>query len=140
MFLLKIVLFFIPASDGEIPFSPLLGMIVGAASTLICIVFLVIVKVRRNREHVQRVEKPAGPACDTVADIASREIPPGKETTTLVSREGDEKDPDIIPAKYGKYKVMFTFPYFAECMFHERTPAQCLRTSMTRTTEHDRQS
>ncbi|XP_023711739.1 nephrin isoform X2 [Cryptotermes secundus] len=92
------------ASDGELPISPILGMVVGAALTFISVVLLVVVKFRRSRSsgdqdsHQPHVEKHSGPNNTSLL----HSTPSGKDLATSGVRDGpgDEKDPDIIPAKF----------------------------------------
>nr|CAD7425655.1 unnamed protein product [Timema monikensis] len=84
------------ASDGDLPLSPILGMVVGAALTLLSVVLLVVVKVRRKRSRdrgrQQGGSKLQGPNGTASLPSAGKNLP---------SRDCvDEKDPDIIPAKF----------------------------------------
>jgi hypothetical protein len=97
----------VAASDGELPISPILGMIVGAALTFISVVLLVVVKFRRSRSNGDQdgrqphVEKHSGPNSTSLL----HSTPSGKELGPSGVRDcpGDEKDPDIIPAKFGEF-------------------------------------
>ncbi|XP_069700710.1 neural cell adhesion molecule 2-like [Periplaneta americana] len=92
------------ASDGELPISPILGMVVGAALTLLSVVLLVVVKIRRSRSgrdqdgRQPHAEKHVGPNNTSLHHTAQG----GKDLGPSGGREGvaDEKDPDIIPAKF----------------------------------------
>lgn len=92
----------VAATDGDLGLSPILGVIAGAALTLLAVIFVIVVKVRRSRSvppartHDVTVAKHAA-THHSVAMVAlgTKDIAQGREMP-------DEKDPDIIPAKYGK--------------------------------------
>jgi hypothetical protein len=96
----------VAASDGELPISPILGMVVGAALTLLSVVLIVVVKLRRSRSgrdqdgHQPHAEKHSGPNSTSLLHSA----PGSKDFGPSGCRDGvgDEKDPDIIPAKFGE--------------------------------------
>ncbi|KAL1502267.1 hypothetical protein ABEB36_007433 [Hypothenemus hampei] len=85
------------ASDGDLGFSPVFGILIGGLATIIGIVVLIIVRVRKTQDHPQIIheEKCSGlPGhCNTVASTKPL-------LRSSSQRELDEKDPDIIPAKY----------------------------------------
>lgn len=97
----------VAASDGELPISPILGMVVGAALTCVSVVLIVVVKFRRSRssgdqdDHQPHSEKLSGPNSTSLLHSASS----GKDLGSSGARDGpgDEKDPDIIPAKFGEF-------------------------------------
>jgi hypothetical protein len=82
-------------------------MVVGAILTLITVVLLVVVKFRRSRSsgdqdgHQPHTEKHSGPNSASLLHSTSS----GKDLAPSSVRDGpgDEKDPDIIPAKYGEF-------------------------------------
>ncbi|KAK9700737.1 hypothetical protein QE152_g31061 [Popillia japonica] len=85
-------------SDGDLPISPLLGVVIGAAFTVIITVMLIIIRVRKNQEQ------PEG--------ALEQKVLGGSNQHTLSSTKpllrsasprdnNDERDPDVIPAKYG---------------------------------------
>ncbi|CAH1124419.1 unnamed protein product [Ceutorhynchus assimilis] len=85
------------ASDGE--FSPVLGILVGAAGTVIAIAVLIILRMRDAKSNSQAIldEKVSGVSrgqCNTMSSM--KPLLRGSSP-----RELDERDPDIIPAKYG---------------------------------------
>ncbi|KAK4884506.1 hypothetical protein RN001_000777 [Aquatica leii] len=86
------------ASDGDLPISPLLGIVLGAAFTVIIVVMLIIIRVRRS--HSQ----PEGMYEQKVVGIPHHH---NMSSTKPLLRSGspreasDERDPDVIPAKYG---------------------------------------
>ena len=75
--------------------------------TLLSLVLLVVVKLRRSRSAREQngrqthAEKHAGPNSTSIIHSS----PGGKELVPAGGRDGlgDEKDPDIIPAKYGEF-------------------------------------
>ncbi|KAF5272524.1 hypothetical protein FQA39_LY07848 [Lamprigera yunnana] len=85
-------------SDGELSISPLLGIVLGAAFTVIIVVMLIIIRVRRS--HSQ----PEGIYEQKVVGIPHNH---NVSSTKPLLRSGspreasDERDPDVIPAKYG---------------------------------------
>lgn len=110
----------VAATDGELPISPILGMVVGAALTFISVVLLVVVKFRRSRSSGEQdgrqphVEKHSGPNSTSLL----HSTPSGKDLGPSGVRDGpgDEKDPDIIPAKFGEFvfttKNILTYMYY----------------------------
>jgi hypothetical protein len=82
-------------------------MVVGAALTFITVVLLVVVKFRRSRSSGEQdgcqphVEKHPGPNSTSLL----HSTPSGKDLASSGVRDGpgDEKDPDIIPAKFGEF-------------------------------------
>ncbi|XP_068081758.1 neural cell adhesion molecule 2 [Anabrus simplex] len=81
------------ASDGDLPISPILGMVVGAALTLLSIVLLVVVKVRRSRARGQGAAPRPDKLQASTLTVPNKEVAAGRDPT-------DEKDPDVIPAKF----------------------------------------
>lgn len=82
-------------------------MIVGTALTLLSVVLLVVVKLRRSRSgrdqdgRQPHAEKHSGSNSTSLLHVT----PGGKELGPSGVRDcvGDEKDPDIIPAKFGEF-------------------------------------
>jgi hypothetical protein len=82
-------------------------MVVGTALTLLSVVLLVVVKLRRSRsgrdqnDRQPQTEKHSGPNSTSLLHLT----PGGKDLGPSGVREsvGDEKDPDIIPAKFGEF-------------------------------------
>lgn len=97
----------VAASDGELLISPILGMVVGATLTLLSVVLLVVVKLRRSRSgrdqdgRQPHAEKHSGPNSTSLlhATPGSKDLGPSGGRDGV----GDEKDPDIIPAKFGEF-------------------------------------
>ncbi|XP_022921260.2 neural cell adhesion molecule 2, partial [Onthophagus taurus] len=86
------------ASDGDISISPLLGIVLGAAFTVITIVMLIIIRVRRNQgpPEVNLEQKSIGGSTQHTLSSTKPLL------RSASPRElSDERDPDIIPAKYG---------------------------------------
>ncbi|CAH1131742.1 unnamed protein product [Ceutorhynchus assimilis] len=85
------------ATDGDLGFSPFFGVIVGAAMTIVAIISIVVVRLRRSQSKSQLIldkqVASATPQADTMTFSGF--------TKSVSPRETDEKDPDIIPAKYG---------------------------------------
>jgi hypothetical protein len=85
------------ASDGDLPFSPVLGMLIGATLTIIIVILLVIIRVRRSQSQpeVTIEQKVAGgPHHNTMSSTKPL-------LRSASPRDTDERDPDVIPAKYG---------------------------------------
>jgi len=82
-------------------------MILGMALTLLSVVLLVVVKLRRSRSgrdqdgRQPHAEKHSGSNSTSLLHVT----PGGKELGPSGVRDcvGDEKDPDIIPAKFGEF-------------------------------------
>lgn len=97
--------FFGAASDGELTISPLLGTLSGAALTIIVIIMIIVIRLRRNQEQPETgLEQKM---------IGSSHHHHHHHHNTLSSTKpllrsssprdtSDERDPDVIPAKYGK--------------------------------------
>ncbi|XP_074042436.1 sidestep II transmembrane protein, partial [Leptinotarsa decemlineata] len=87
------------AHDGDIVISPILGILLGATLTVIIVIILVIVRIKRTQgcpgvgtlEHKSSV----GP---TNHNTISSTKPLLRSTSP---RDIDERDPDVIPAKFG---------------------------------------
>ncbi|XP_066147993.1 neural cell adhesion molecule 2 isoform X1 [Euwallacea fornicatus] len=86
------------AADGDLGISPVLGTLIGASITIIIIIAIVILRVRKSqgRPQVMLEEKiPGVPGhCNTMSSTKPL-------LRSASPRDMDEKDPDIIPAKYG---------------------------------------
>ncbi|XP_017771245.1 PREDICTED: nephrin [Nicrophorus vespilloides] len=84
------------ASDGELPISPIIGIIIGTALTII-VMMLVIIVVRRSEKQTE------GGLDQKVIGGQNLGLSSTKPLLRSASpRDGiDERDPDIIPAKYG---------------------------------------
>lgn len=94
----------------------MLGVAAGAALTVVALLLLLGLKVRRSRNASpaspaqQPPEKPRAP--DSVAGVA---VPRGQgKTPPRVHAELpllEEKDPDLIPAQYGEYQYAHNTNY-----------------------------
>lgn len=93
------LVFSFTASDGELAISPLLGILIGAALTIIIVVMIIVIRIRRNQEQPE-------------AALEQKIIGSSHHHNTLSSTKpllrsssprdtSDERDPDVIPAKYG---------------------------------------
>ncbi|KAB0794697.1 hypothetical protein PPYR_11536 [Photinus pyralis] len=86
------------ASDGDLPISPLLGIVIGAAFTVIVVVMLIIIRVRKAHPQPEALYE------QKVVGIPHHH---NMSSTKPLLRSGsprevsDERDPDVIPAKYG---------------------------------------
>lgn len=109
------------ASDGSLSFSPLLGVVIGAVCTLIIIVLLVALRLRRgaglrfsfgnrktttqsalpHQQHHQRLVATAGNGGSASVKPLLRSVSPRENV--------DEQDPDVIPAKFGKISIRCDF-------------------------------
>lgn len=81
--------------------SPLLGVVVGAAFTIIVIVMLIILKVRQSHPPTQAIyeQKVVGVVHHNTVSSTKPLLRSSSPRDT-----SDERDPDIIPAKYGKFQ------------------------------------
>ncbi|XP_060524523.1 nephrin [Cylas formicarius] len=86
------------ASDGDIGVSPILGVLIGAVLTVVVVIIIVVLRIRKAKEdqHLVLEEKTSGiPAhCNTLSSTKPL-------LRSASPREMDERDPDIIPVKYG---------------------------------------
>lgn len=90
------------AHDGSIAFSPILGILIGATLTLIVIILLIILRIRRTKNN--SCSSPLEQKL-TVGGTARHHNTMSSTKPLLRScspREIDERDPDVIPAKYGR--------------------------------------
>jgi hypothetical protein len=102
-------------------------MVVGAALTFISVVLLVVVKFRRSRSSEDQdgrqphAEKHSGPNSTSLL----HSTPSGKDLGSSGVRDGpgDEKDPDIIPAKFGEF--VFATKNVVMYMYYLHFPLQC---------------
>ncbi|CAG9820832.1 unnamed protein product [Phaedon cochleariae] len=88
------------AQDGELALSPILGVLIGATLTMIVVILLVIVRVRKsqNRPSTAALEHKGA----VVGLPSHNNISSTKPLLRSISpRDMDERDPDVIPAKYG---------------------------------------
>lgn len=79
--------------------SPLLGVVVGAALTVIVVVLLIILKVRQGHSPAQAIyeQKVIGVSHHNTVSSTKPLLRSSSPRDT-----SDERDPDVIPAKYGK--------------------------------------
>lgn len=87
------------ASDGDLAFSPLLGVLIGATLTIIIVIILVIIRVRRSQSQPVAVieQKVAGGPHQNTMSTTKPLLRSASPRDAI-----DERDPDVIPAKYGK--------------------------------------
>nr|CAH7744196.1 unnamed protein product [Callosobruchus chinensis] len=91
----------LPARDGDISFSPILGILIGATLTIIIVIFLIIVRIRRaqNQSGAASLEQKVSADSQQHQNTVSSTKPLLRSASP---REIDnERDPDVIPAKYG---------------------------------------
>lgn len=81
--------------------SPFLGVVIGAIVTIIILILLIGVRIRSQAAARDR---------PTEQKIVSLNLAQGGQPNTVKTlnrssspREVDERDPDVIPAKYGNY-------------------------------------
>lgn len=86
------------ASDGDLPISPLLGIVIGAAFTIIAIIMLIVIRVRRSNSQPEAVleQKVIGGSHQHTLSSTKPLLRSSSPRDT-----SDERDPDVIPAKYG---------------------------------------
>ncbi|KAH1001175.1 hypothetical protein HUJ04_013422 [Dendroctonus ponderosae] len=89
---------FIYPTDGDLAISPVLGILIGASITVIIIIVIVVVRVRRSPNGPQGMIEEKMPGVPGHCNTMSSTKPLLRSASP---REMDEKDPDIIPAKYG---------------------------------------
>lgn len=86
-------LYFVPTSGGETDdtLSPVIGVSVGAAITLLIVMICVLIRVRSSgTQHDHRHHLVVDKVTLPTLDKPSNREPP------------DERDPDVIPAKFGE--------------------------------------
>ncbi|XP_030763471.1 nephrin-like [Sitophilus oryzae] len=86
------------ATEKDMKISPVLGVLMGATVTITIVIVAIVVHVRKrkNRPEVALEEKISGiPShCNTMSSTKPL-------LRSASPRDTDEKDPDVIPAKYG---------------------------------------
>lgn len=88
----------IAGAADELPISAAVGVAAGACLTILLVVFLVAIKIKRSQSPgsqphaVSHDKTTAAP----VEKVSSREV-------------ADEKDPDVIPAKFGNYQTFCSY-------------------------------
>lgn len=78
--------------------SPVLGIIAGVVFTLIVIVLMILIRMRRSQESSDDDQKSVHEQPGGITKTLHRNVSP---------REFDERDPDIIPAKYGVFILTY---------------------------------
>ncbi|CAG9863888.1 unnamed protein product [Phyllotreta striolata] len=88
------------AQDGDLTFSPILGVLVGATFTVIIVIFLIIVRIRKSQNAsgsgVLEQKVSAGTTHHQNTTSSTKPL-----LRSASPRDADERDPDVIPAKYG---------------------------------------
>lgn len=88
------------ASDGDLPISPLLGVVLGAAFTVIAVIMLIVIRVRRSHNDPAAVmEQKVIGGTHHHHNLSSTKPLLRSSSPRDTS---DERDPDVIPAKYGQ--------------------------------------
>ncbi|KAF7286927.1 hypothetical protein GWI33_003193 [Rhynchophorus ferrugineus] len=86
------------ATENDMGISPVLGVLMGATVTIVVVIVAIIVHVRKSQNGPEVIleEKMSGiPShCNTMSSTKPL-------LRSASPRELDEKDPDVIPAKYG---------------------------------------
>lgn len=91
-------IFFFVASDGDLPISPLLGVVIGSAFTIIIIVLLIVIRMRKSNSQPEAIYEQKVVGISQHHNVSSTK--PLLRSSS--PREAyDERDPDVIPAKYG---------------------------------------
>lgn len=90
--------FSITASDGDLSISPLLGIILGAAFTIVAVVALIVIRIRRSQNHQEAALEQKVIGVPHHHNVSSSKPLLRSSSPRDVS---DERDPDVIPAKYG---------------------------------------
>ncbi|CAH0551847.1 unnamed protein product [Brassicogethes aeneus] len=84
------------ATDGDLSFSPLLGVLLGGTLTVVVVIMLVIIRIRKSKGHKQdNIEQKV--SSGTMQHNTMSSTKPLLRSTS----PKDADDPDIIPAKYG---------------------------------------
>lgn len=98
-----IIIVFVPATDGDLSFSPILGVFLGGTLTVVVVVLLIIIRIRRSKSHKEdnMEHKVGGGSVQPQHNTLSSTKPLLRSTSPK-----DADDPDIIPAKYGKTIVL----------------------------------
>lgn len=80
-------------------FSPVLGILIGATLTMIIVILLVIVRVRKtqNQPEINNTEQKVSVGSNHANAVSSTK----PLLRSASPRDIDERDPDVIPAKYG---------------------------------------
>lgn len=91
-------LLFVLASDGDLPISPLLGILIGATLTIIIIIFLIIIRARRSQsQNTSTLDQKIMGTSQHNTMSSTKPLLRSSSPREIT----DEKDPDVIPAKFG---------------------------------------
>ncbi|XP_049820104.1 neural cell adhesion molecule 2, partial [Aethina tumida] len=93
------------ATDGDLSFSPILGVFLGGTLTVVVVVLLIIIRIRRSKSHKEdnMEHKVGGGSVQPQHNTLSSTKPLLRSTSPK-----DADDPDIIPAKYGSPETRTT--------------------------------
>lgn len=88
--------------NSSLIFSPTLGILIGLTLTMIIIVLLIIIRIRRSEDDhgASPLEQKFAVAAATLSQNTTSSMKPLLRSTS--PRESDERDPDVIPAKFGE--------------------------------------
>lgn len=87
------------ASDSDMPMSPFLGVVIGAIVTIIILILLIGMRIR---SQTGSRERPMEQKMVSMSIAQTGQVNTVKTLNRSSSpREIDERDPDVIPAKYG---------------------------------------
>lgn len=95
----KIVL----ASDNDIPMSPFLGIVIGAIVTIIILILLIALRIRNQTVSRDKPVEQKMVPMNMGAQTGQINVVKNTLNRSVSPREIDERDPDVIPAKYGNY-------------------------------------
>lgn len=100
------------ARHGTITFSPILGILIGATLTMVIIILLIILRIRRAQsiQVTMPLEEKVSVGIPTHNQNTMSSLKPLLRSSS--PRETDERDPDIIPAKFGKFTKTYIFNKF----------------------------
>lgn len=85
--------------------SPFLGVVIGAIVTIIILILLIALRIR---SQAASREQPMEQKIISMNMTQTNQVNAAKTLNRSSSpREIDERDPDVIPAKYGELRFLF---------------------------------
>lgn len=104
----RYIIFIFAASGGDLPLSPWLGAIAGGLLSLIALIVLIGVRVRRARAVARAPQPSHDKLWPPPEPSGPPRLPPNiRATDTQAPTEltQDDRDPDVIPVNYGKFSL-----------------------------------
>lgn len=99
--------FFVLASDSDLPVSPFLGVVIGAIITIIILILLIAIRIRNQTASRDKPVEQKMVPMNLGSQTGQINVVKNTLNRSASPREIDDRDPDVIPAKYGKILDLF---------------------------------